>query len=151
MVDLIVPVAHVVDVVVVNEEQVPWDLTGQVSGVLRGMKQAQDFAHAIGRDRKPTRPLMLYGPDNAMPILVIGDGVTEAAELEDLAIEAIGKQDESVKKYGRGMDFDEARQRAGMARREDFGVLMAEAFERRVKYLKAHQVTDPEGKEANRA
>lgn len=146
MVDLIVPVARVVDLVVC-EEQVPYDLRGDVSGVMRGMAQVKEFAHAVGRTAKPKKPLMIYGPDNYMPICVIGDGVTEAAEMQDLALEAIGRQEESMKRNGRGMDFDSARERAGMVRREDFGTAMAEAMERRVKYLKANQRTDPLGKD----
>jgi hypothetical protein len=132
--------ARVVDVVVC-EEQVPFSMRGEVSGTLRGMQQAIDFAHAVGRDKKPTKPLMLYGPDEYMPILVIGDGVTEAAEMSDLAQEAIGRQQEAFKKYGRGMDFDDARERRGAIRREDFGPALAEAFARRAAYLKANQVT----------
>ena len=142
MTDIIVPIARVVDIVVC-EDQVPFDMKGQVSGVLKGMKQATDFAHAVGRTKMPKKPLMLYGPDNSMPILVIGDGVTEAAEMEDLAVAAIGKQEENVKKFGRGFDSDELRERHGRIRREDFGVAMAEAFEARVKYLKARLVTEP--------
>ena len=112
------------------------------------MKQAEDFAHMVGRDKMPKRPLMLYGPDNSMPILVVGDGVTEAAEMQDLAMEAIGKQAEQVKKSGRGMDFDDARERTGRVRREDFGMAFHEAMQRRVNYLKSHNRTDPEGRYA---
>ena len=148
-VDLFVPMARVVDVVVC-EEQVPFDLKGEVSGVIRGMKQAMDFAHMVGRDKKPTKPLMLYGPDNYMPICVIGDGVTEAAEMQDLAVDAIGRQEEKVKKWGRGFDFDDARERAGMVRYEDFGTAMAEAFERKVKEMKANQVTRPQKRRPKR-
>jgi len=115
--------------------------------VMRGMKQVTEFAHAVGRSAKPKKPLMVYGPDNYMPICVIGDGVTEAAEMQDLALEAIGRQEESVKRNGRGMDFDGARERAGMVRREDFGEAMRIAFEERVKYLKANHRTDPLGKD----
>jgi len=146
MIDLIIPTARIVDIVVC-EEQVPYDLRGDVSGVMRGMKQVTEFAHAVGRSAKPKKPLMVYGPDNYMPICVIGDGVTEAAEMQDLALEAIGRQEESVKRNGRGMDFDGARERAGMVRREDFGEAMRIAFEERVKYLKANHRTDPLGKD----
>jgi len=47
------------------------------------------------------------------------------------------------------MDFDAARERAGMVRREDFGTAFAEAMAQRVKYLKANSRTDPEGRYAN--
>ena len=146
MVDIVVPIARVVDIVVM-EEQIPADLQGQVSGTLRGRKQAMEFAHAVGRTKMPTKPLMVYGADNYMPILIVGDGVTEAAEMEDLALAALDKQEESVKKHGRGMDFDEARERTGMVRREDFGKVLSEAFQKNVEYLKRNARTDPKGRE----
>jgi hypothetical protein len=132
--DLIVPIARVVDLVVCDE-QIPYDLKGQVSGALR-MNQVAEYAHAVGRTAKPKAPLMLYGPDNYMPIMVIGDGVTEAAEMQDLAMEALDRQAESVKKNGRGMNFDEARERAGLVRREDFSDAMKDALRRRADYLR---------------
>ena len=76
MVDILVPIARVVDVAVVYDDQIPMDMQGQLSGSLRGAKQVSEFAHAVGRDRMPTQPLMVYGPDNGMPILVVGGGVT---------------------------------------------------------------------------
>jgi hypothetical protein len=138
----------VVDLVVC-EEQVPYDLRGEVSGALRNMAQVSEFAHAVGRTAKPKKPLMLFGPDQYMPICVIGDGVTEAAEMQDLALEALDRQQEAMKRNGgRGMNFDDARERAGMVRREDFQQAWHDAFQRRVDYLKAHQRTDPLGKDA---
>jgi hypothetical protein len=147
--DLIVPIARVVDVAVVYEDQIPLDMQGQLSGSLRGAQQVADFAHAIGRNKMPKRPLMVYGPDNGYPILVIGDGVTEAAEMQDLAQEALGKQEENVRKHGRAFDFDEARERHGMVRREDFGKVLSDALQRNVDYLKRNQVTDPRGRYMN--
>lgn len=147
MTDLVVPIARVVDVAVVYQDQIPTDMQGQLSGSLRGAEQVRDFAHAVGRERMPKKPLMVYGPDNGYPILVVGDGVTEAAEMQDLAEEALGKQEENVRKFGRAFDFDDARERAGMVRREDFGRVLADAFERNVRYLKENQRTDPKGRE----
>ena len=138
--DIIVPLARVIDLVVC-EDQVPLAMQGQLSGVVRGHGQAQEIGHAFGRSHKPRQPLMVYGPDNYMPILIIGDGETEAAELQDLAQDAIGRQEEMVRKTGRGFDFDSARERAGMVRREDFGRAASEAFERRAAFLRANQVT----------
>lgn len=131
------PVARVVDVVVC-EDQVPWDLKGEVAGVLRGMEQVKEFAYAIGREHKPRKPLMIYGPDNDVPIYVVGDGVTEASEMEDLALAALDKQATQIKKTGRAFDFDEARERAGMVRREDFQQAWHDAFEQKAKKMKAN-------------
>ena len=137
MIDILVPIARRVDLVVVGPEQIPWDLRGEVSGYMRGAKQVSDFAHAVGRTTKVTKPLMIYGPDDRVPICIVGDGVTEAAEMEDLALEALGKSEEMVKKTGRGFDFDEAREKAGMVRREDFQEAWHDAFERKSKELKS--------------
>ena len=149
MIDLIVPVARVIDLVIMDEA-VPMDLTGEVCGYIRNRKMVEEFAYAQGRATMPKKPLMLYGADNYTPIVVIGDGVTEAAEMQDLALGALDKQETQYKKSGRGFDFDEAREKAGMVRREDFGAAMATAFEERVKHLKAHQVTEPQGRKHER-
>ena len=135
--DIIVPIARVIDVVVCDG-QVPWDLKGEVSGVMRGYEQVKEFAHAVGRQRMPVRPLMLYGPDDGVPICIVGDGVTEAAEMQDLALAALDKQEETFKKTGRAFDFDDARERAGMVRREDFQTAWHDAFERKAKEQKAN-------------
>ena len=145
MVDLLIPIARVIDLVVCDEP-VPWDLTGEVSGYLRGRKQVEEFAYAQGRTEKPRKPLMLYGPDNYTPIVIVGDGVTEAAEMQDLALQAIDKQEAQYKKSGRGLDFDDMRERRGLVRREDFDTALKEAFAERAKYLKAHQVTEAPAK-----
>lgn len=144
-VDILIPVARIVDVVTVYEDQIPMSMQGTLSGSLRGRKQVEDFAHAVGRGNMPVKPLMLYGPDNGVPILIVGDGVTEAAEMQDLALAAIEKQETQVKKTGRAMDFDQQREQAGMTRREDFGKSLSEAFQRNVKYLKENARTDPKG------
>jgi len=133
--DIVVPVARIVDVVVCDE-QVPWDLHGDVCGYLRGKKHVEEFAYAQGRAMKPKKPLMVYGPDNYVPILVIGGGDTEASEMQDLALAAIDKQEEQMKRSGRGFNFDEVREQRGMARREDFGEYLADALSRYAKKAK---------------
>ncbi len=143
-IDILVPIARVVDIVHAPVN-VPWDLRGEVSGYLRGRQEVSDWAHAIGRAKAPRRPVVLYGPDDYMPIVVVGE--MESAEIEDRAHEAIDKQEESMKKNGRGMDFEDAREQRGLVRREDFGTALAEGFARRARYLKAHRRTDPTGKE----
>lgn len=141
MVDLLVPKARIVDIVIVNDEQIPYDMKGQLSGHVRTVKQVEDFAHAFGRDAKPTKPLMLEGPDSRMPIMVMGLGVTEASEMQDLALEALDKQEENYKKYGRGYNFEEAREKAGYPRKEDFPQLFSDAMAERAEMLRRHKVT----------
>ena len=140
MTEILVPTARVVDIVIC-EEQVPFSMRPDVSGLVRGMAQAREIAQAMGRAHKPTKPLMVYGPDDRTPILIMGEGVTEAAEMEDLALEAIGRQEERVKAHGRGFDFDSAREKVGAMRREDIPAAMADAFARRAAYLRANRRT----------
>ena len=145
MVDLIVPIARVVDIVV-SPGDVPFDLQGQVSGRMQ-WDAVSDFAHAVGRTKMPKKPLMVVGPDSGVPIIVMVDGDTEASEMEDRALAAIDKQQEQIKKTGRAMDFDNLREENGMVRREDFGKALSEGFQRNAEYLRTHQVTDPKGRE----
>lgn len=140
--DLLVPVGRLFPLVM-NRPQIPMSMQGLVSGHVRGMADAQEIGHAFGRTRTPKLPLMVSGPDSRVPILVVGDGVTEAAELEDLAQEAIADQEERVKANSRGYDFDGAREKAGMVRREDFQQAMHDALEERIARHKANPVTDP--------
>ena len=145
MTDLIVPIARIVDIVV-SPEDVPYDLTGQVSGRLQ-WQQVSDFAHQVGRTRMPKKPLMVQGPDAGVPIIVMVDGDTEASEMEDIALAAVDKQQEQIKKTGRAMDFDNLREEYGMVRREDFGQTLSDGLQRNADYLRTHQVTDPRGRE----
>ena len=142
--DLIVPIARVVDIVIAPQD-VPYDLQGQVSGRLN-WQGVSDFAHEVGRTRMPTKPLMIVGPDGGVPILIMVDGDTEAAEMQDLALAAVDKQQEQIKKTGRAMDFDSLREQHGMVRREDFAQTLSDGLQRNVEYLKTHQVTDPRGR-----
>jgi hypothetical protein len=105
-----------------------------------------DFAHAVGKSKMPTKPLMVVGPDGGVPIIVMVDGDTEASEMQDLALAAVDKQQEQIKKTGRAMDFDDLREQYGMVRREDFSQVFSDGLQRNVEYLKTHQVTDPKGR-----
>lgn len=139
--DLLIPTARIVDLVII-EEQVPMSMAGEISGLINGHAQASEIAARFGRTHKPRQPLMVYGPDNYMPIMIIGDGVTEAAEMQDLAEEAIGRQEEAAKRNGgRGMNFDDARERRGLVRRENFGAAVADAIARHDKMVRANHRT----------
>ena len=145
MIDILVPTARIVDIVI-SPEDVPFDLKNQVSGRLQ-WQQVSDFAHQVGRTRMPKKPLMVQGPDAGVPIIVMVDGDTEASEMQDIALAAIDKQQEQIKQTGRAMDFDSLREENGMVRREDFGQALSDGFMRNVEYLRTHQRTDPRGRE----
>lgn len=108
---------------------------------VRSVKDAQEFTYrAGGRAAMPRKPLGLvdqYGT----PIFIVGAGLTEAAELEDMAL---AKLEQSRKRNA--IDFDELRAERGLPSREDVwgkGGLFLQAVEDRIKYHKQHQVTDP--------
>jgi hypothetical protein len=143
--DIIVPIARVVDIVIAPED-VPYDLQGQVSGRLQ-WDAVSEFAHAVGRNRMPQKPLIVEGHDSGVPIIVMVDGDTEASEMQDIALAALDKQEEQIKKTGRAMDFDSMREEYGMVRREDFGQTLSDGLMRNVEYLRTHQRTDPRGRE----
>jgi hypothetical protein len=86
---------------------------------------------------------MLIGPDGSTPILLIGDGVTEVAELQDMAMEAIGNQEERVQEYGRGLDFEALREKHGYVKRENAGMAIKDAIAARIAHHKQNPVTDP--------
>lgn len=141
-VELLVPVARRL---ILNQPGIPLALQGEVSGVVAGERQARDIGAAFGRTHKPRQPLLVYGPDGQTPILIMGDGVTEAAELEDLALEAMERQRERMQANGGSwFNFDEARERAGAVRRENFDPAFRQALRDSVARQKANPSAYPQ-------
>ncbi len=108
---------------------------------VRSVKDAQEATYRMGgRAAMPSKPLGLvdqYGT----PIFVVGGGVTEAAELEDIAI---GKLERT--RTQNAIDFDALREERGLPSREEVwgkGGLFRQAVADRIKYHKQHAVTDP--------
>lgn len=136
----VVPVAYDLDW---QGPAMPRVLEQHVSAAAQGHKEAAGIATMFGsRHFKPTAPILLVGPDGRVPILLIADGDTEAAELEDLAQEAIDQQEGQLKAGGRGMDFDKLREKHGQVRHEDVDVSIREAIQRRIDHHKRNPVTD---------
>ncbi len=106
---------------------------------------ASSIVDMFGGDRhyKPTAPIMLVGPDGRTPIILITEGEVEAAELQDMALEAIGNQEERISSFGRGLNFDELRERDGYVRREDAGNAIKDAIAARIAHHLQNPVTDP--------
>lgn len=122
---------------------VPRTMKNHISHAAKGMKEASEIGHLFGRSAKPFAPMLLIGPDGRTPIVVIGDGMTEAAELEDLAMEAIGHQQEQMDALGRGLDYDDMRERHGKVMREQVDTQIREAIRARIKHHQQNPVTDP--------
>lgn len=123
---------------------IPLPMARKVQGAARGHREVSDLAHRMGgRGAKPTKPILVYGADEQVLTVIMTDGETEAAELEDLAHATLERQDERIKKVGRAFNFDEAREKAGWIRRENWGAAAAEAIRERARRHQANPVTDP--------
>ena len=142
MVEILVPIAR--RDLVLNAHEVPAALQGKLSAVLRSEKEIDDLAHAMGgRSAKPRKPVMVWGPDDRTVLLIVGDGVAEAAEIEELAHAQLEKAQRNVKKYGRAYDFAGARERAGLPEVGEFDNLYRDALRRRRAEHKASPFSDP--------
>jgi hypothetical protein len=99
-----------------------------VAGAFDGMAAAGEIGRTFGRDAKPRKPVLLWGPDNKTLMIIIGDGDAEAAELEDIAQQAYDKAETNMKKFGRAVDIDGMRERAGAPRRENVDAMTRQAL-----------------------
>jgi len=119
-------------------------MRGKLTGVLRNKKDIAEMAYAVGgRAVKPQKPLMILGPDERTVLLVVGDGVAEAAELEDLAHAQLEKAEAKFQKHGRSFDFESARERYGLPQAGQFDSLYRDALQRRVADHKRSPLSDP--------
>ena len=141
MVELLLPVAHRLTV---NADAIPPAMRGKLTGVLRNKNDIKEMAYAVGgRGAKPKKPLMILGPDERSVLLVVGDGVAEASELEDLAYGQLEKAERNVKKHGRAFDFASARERRGLPQVSEFDQLYRDALRRRADAHKRNPISDP--------
>ena len=141
MVELLLPVAHRLTV---NADAIPLSMRGKLTGVLRNKADIAEMAYAVGgRGVKPKQPLMIIGPDERTVLLVVGDGVAEAAELEDLAHAQLERAERNVKKHGRAFDFASARERRGLPQASEFDSLYRDALTRRIADHKRNPFSDP--------
>lgn len=107
-------------------------------------KDPRDIGHVFGgRAAMPNQPIVLQQPGAVTPTIIMTAGVSEAAEIEDLALEAQEKTAENLKKFGTTMDFDTIREKLGKPRREDVPQLMHDAIQRRIDEQKKNWRTDP--------
>ena len=127
MVDLLIPLGRVFT----RDKSVPLALQGQVHGAPAG---AGDLAYTLGgRAKKPRKPIFLFGP-HGEPIILIGAGEAEAAELEDLAQEAMAHKP---------VDFAAKREQHGYPQREQFDSLFRQAVRNRMERHRRNPITDP--------
>jgi len=135
--ELLIPIAHKLTM---NREAIPYALQGQLSGVVRSERDAKEIGAAFGRGYRPSKPVMLIGPDDHTVILIIGG---EAAEIEDIALAKMDQQRRSAEKGQRGFNFAEHRDAIGAPPVEKVDSLFREALQDRIKRHKRNPVTDP--------
>lgn len=103
------------------------------------VKDIDDLSHRLGgRGAKPKGALAVHHADQSVTFIP-GLGVTEAAELQDLAYGVLEKR----QKQNRGEWFDAWRERNGLVPREQFGAAFSNAVHDRIERHKHNPVTDP--------
>ncbi len=88
---------------------------------------------------KPDAPLVIRTPDG-IPVLIPGFGVTEAAELQDLAYGVYEKHQQRLKERRGGL-ID--RERHGLVARERFSDAFKQALADRMERHRRNPVSDP--------
>lgn len=89
----------------------------------RGAVPISEIPAALGgRTAMPTAPVEVYGPQGQVMLLVCGFGVTEAAEIEEIAQEAVERQAE------RPDLIDDLRYRAGLPDHDQVDGLIRQAL-----------------------
>jgi hypothetical protein len=122
---------------------VPTSLGRQVLARASAPEQMSEIVNAMGRGAKPSRSILLEDPDTESATIVIADGHTEMAELEDLANETFERNAIRRRKFGSSFDFDGARERAGQPAREKMAAIWHDAIAERIRKHKENPVTDP--------
>ncbi len=112
--------------------------------VLRNGEAIGDLTQmAGGRAARPTKPVVLYGPDNRTPITIVGAGVTEAAELEEIALGAYEKASARAAEGKGVIDFEAFRAKKGLPEKRRFNELLRQAIDDRLAYQRRNWRTEP--------
>ena len=128
----------------VNGHLIPVKLQGRVHSQVRDEKEVADLPHALGgRDKKPMGAVRFVAPDGHQ-VIIMGNGKATAAELQDLAWDAIGKAKEAVKKNGGTVfNFRAMREREGLPQPEVAREWIREGAERNLENHRKNPVSNP--------
>lgn len=136
-----------------NEHLVPTTLRGMVSACCMNMRDCEQLIKywGMGPNYTPQKPVLLIYPVNnsgtgpgQVVAFIAAEGVTPAAELQDLAVSAFGRALEKIKKHnGQLFDSDEMREKHGAVPKAAFDAEFRNALEDRVALHKANPITDP--------
>lgn len=97
--------------------------------ILEGYEHAGDISQIAGRAGKPGELTVVARGAGRMPLVIVHDRQTEAAEIEDLVLEASERKP---------FDFAASRERQGLPSREAFDPLLRQAAEDYVKRARAN-------------
>lgn len=106
--------------------------------------QLNDLAHLWGgRAKKPDGIVRIVGPDGKTPLLVVGLGVTEAAEMQDAASAVWERMDMVLHRTGSPIDFAGFFESMGMPPTGAVPELLCEAIADRIQKHRRNKITDP--------
>lgn len=128
----------------IDYQGVPAAYQGKCSAVCRTLLECQELVRWFGdADFAPFWPVLVMVPGAPAPTAIAGMGYATAAELQDCAVVTWHQQTESLTTRGAIVDFDVARERAGMMRREEVDAATREALTDRIARHKANPISDP--------
>jgi len=127
-------------------DDIPKGLNTKYSAVCRSLMDCADLVHKFrGIDFYPAYgpylPVLLLIP--GAPQQIAGWGLSEVEEIRDQAVAVWELITERLAKTGSTFDFDTAREKHGLMRRENVDAAIREAMVDRIRRHKANPVTDP--------
>ena len=141
MTDLLVPIGRVGGVPVAGN--IPTTLAGQVQVNMTKHEQIDEAVRLLGPSAKPSLPILLMDENHRVSTVIMTDGITEMAELAEIAHYAIERREDTLKRTGQAFDFERARHNAGMPSAAKFDENLRNALADRVAKHKANPVSDP--------
>jgi hypothetical protein len=109
--------------------------------MVNGVNDVKEMAYRLGgRAMRPKQEIVLYGP-HGEAIIIPGLGVTEVAELEELALQVYEREAQRP----RSIDFERMRAESGLPSADDFSDRFKEGLRDTAKKLKGNSRTAREG------
>lgn len=116
---------------------------GKISALCKSLQDCEDLPKWFGDvNFCPFKPVLLLIPGH-QPTAIIAEGYATAAELRDCAVYYWETNTAKAEKGQSLIDFDVAREQAGMLERSKVDAAVREALWERAKKHKASPVTDP--------
>ncbi len=122
----------------------PENFLGKLSAVCRTAEDCAELVRWFGSAAfAPNLPVLVMVPGAHAPTLIAGMGYATAAELQDCAVVTWEQQTTKLAEGKPLLDYDEARERRGLMRRDEVDAATRDALLRRIKAHMDNPVTDP--------